>query len=88
MKLCFNTIQYYQCFRDFVRLLAAAYTLKIPFFMRLKWSKGHGFLRVEWWSKIQLSDQYAPAREEKQFFIISYNRKKHKWRDTRPRARD
>ena len=55
--------------------------------MRLKWSKGHGFLRVEWWSKIQLSDQYAPAREEHPFFIISYNRKKHKWRDTRPRAR-
>ena len=44
--------------------------------MRLKWSKGHGFLRVEWWSKIQLSDQYAPAREEHPFFIISYNRKK------------
>ena len=44
--------------------------------MRLKWSKGHGFLRVEWWSKIQLSTQYAPAREEHPFFIISYNRKK------------
>ena len=58
--------------------------------MRLKWSKGHGFLRVEWWSKIQLSDQYAPAREERQFFIISYNRKKQNERqnrrDTRARS--
>ena len=83
MKLCFNTIQYYQYFQTVVRLLAAAYTLKIPFFMRLKWSKGHGFLRVEWWSKIWLSDQYAPAREERQFFIISYNRKKQNERQTR-----
>jgi len=66
-----------------VRVLAAAYPLKIPFFMRLKWSERLDFLRVISWSKIRLADQYAPAREERQVFIISYNRKKQNERQTR-----
>ena len=62
MKLCFYTIQYYKCFRAFVRLLAAAYPLKIPFFMRLKWSECLDFLGVKWWSKIRFAGQYARER--------------------------
>jgi len=31
--------------------------------MRLKWSERLDFLRVEWWSKIRFSAQYARARE-------------------------
>ncbi len=75
LKLYFNTIQYYQCFKAAVRLLAAAYPLKILFFMRLKWSKYHDFLGGEWWSKIRFAGQYTRERIAKGVFRITIKSK-------------
>ncbi len=44
--------------------------------MRLKWSKESRFFAGQMVVENWFSAQYAPAREEHPFFIISYNRKK------------
>ena len=49
----------------------------------LKWSKESRFFAGRMVVENWFSAQYAPAREERQFFIISYNRKKQNERQTR-----